>query len=168
VPTRQPTVVEFHETRRAPIVARMAAMVDAGAGWVNFSPGLDVDEPPPDRTALGSLLASRGPVVPLATWAPPQGREPASAGIQHAQGPRAVATLAERGVALPAGWRVRQDHPRRGLIVVPTGGSDAGAAARSPSDESALDEVLDWLLRAAGALCPVRRTGEWRAYCYER
>jgi hypothetical protein len=30
-----------------------------------------------------------------------------------------------------------------------------------------LDAVLDWLLRAAGALCPVPRTGEWRAYCYE-
>jgi hypothetical protein len=27
--------------------------------------------------------------------------------------------------------------------------------------------VLDWLLRATGALCPVPRTGEWRAYCYE-
>jgi hypothetical protein len=27
--------------------------------------------------------------------------------------------------------------------------------------------VLDWLLRATGVLCPVPRTGEWRAYCYE-
>ena len=30
-----------------------------------------------------------------------------------------------------------------------------------------LDAVLDWLLRATGVLCPVPRTGEWRAYCYE-
>jgi hypothetical protein len=40
-------------------------------------------------------------------------------------------------------------------------------AVAVPTDEAALDAVLDWLLRAAGALCPVRRTGEWRAYCYE-
>ena len=156
MPTREPVVVEFHEDRRAPVVARMRAMTAAGAGWINFSPGLDVDEPPPERSALSALLAARGPTVPLATWAPAQGREPASAGIQHAQGPRTVAMLADRGVPLPDGWRVRQDHPRRGLVVVPPAG-----------DGQDLDADLAWLLRAAAALCPVRRTGEWRAYCYE-
>ena len=156
VPTRQPVVVEFQEEERDSVVARMRAMSDAGVGWINFSPGLDVDEPPPEQSALGALLGARGPTVPLATWAPAQGREPASAGIQHAQGIRTVATLAERGVPLPDGWLVRQDHPRRGLVVVPP--DDAGHD---------LDGDLAWLLRAAGALCPVRRTGEWRAYCYE-
>ena len=159
MPTREPVVVDFHEQRRSAVVSRMAAMAAAGAGWINLSPGLDVDEPPPERSGLGALLAARGPTVPLATWAPAQGREPASAGIQHNQGPRAAAMLAERGVPVPDGWRIRQDHPRRGLVVVP--------ALAVPTDEAALDTVLDWLLRAAGALCPVRRTGEWRAYCYE-
>lgn len=157
MPTREPVVVEFNEHRREPVVSRMEVMAKAGAGWINFSPGLDVDEPPPERTALGSLLAARGPTVPLATWVPAQGRDPASAGIQHAQGIRTAAMLAERGVPVPEGWRVRQDHPRRGLVVVPL-----------PPDADDLDGTLDWLLRAAGALCPVRRTGEWRAYCYER
>ena len=66
--------------------------------------------------------------------------------------------LADRGVALPEGWRRMQDHPKRGLVLVPTPGSTA----------EELDAVLAWLLRATAALCPVRRTGEWRAYVYQR
>ena len=59
-------------------------------------------------------------------------------------------------VAARAGGEL-QDHPKRGLVLVPTAGDHR-------RDE--LDTVLDWLLRATGALCPVRRTGEWRALVY--
>jgi hypothetical protein len=157
VPARHPVIVEFNEQRRSPIVTRMAAMTGAGSGWINLSPGLDVDVPPPPRSGLGWLLGSRGPTVPLATWSPAQRRDPATVGIHHGEGPRAVALLADRGVALPDGWRRVQDHPKRGLVVVPT----------PATSEAQLDAVLDWLLRATGALCPVPRTGEWRAHCYE-
>jgi hypothetical protein len=112
--------------------------------------------PPPPRSALAAIFGAKGPTVPLGTWTPAQGRSPASVGIQHSQGVRAVATLAERNVAVPNGWRRLQDHPKRGLVLEPTPATSA--------DE--LDGVLDWLLRATGALCPVRRTGEWRAYVY--
>ena len=67
-----------------------------------------------------------------------------------------MALLAERNVAVPLGWRRLQDHPKRGLVLAPT-------PATTPEE---LDAVLDWLLRATGALCPVRRTGEWRALVY--
>jgi hypothetical protein len=155
---REPVVVEFREEHREAVVDHMARMAAAGAGWVNLSPGLDVDVPPPARTGLGALFSGRGPIVPLATWAPAQGRDPATIGIQHGQGPKAVQTLGERGVPIPAGWSVTQDHPRRGLVVRPVTGTTP----------EALDEVLAWLLAATRALCPVPRTGEWRAYCYER
>ena len=96
-------------------------------------------------------------------WAVMQGREPASVGVHHSEGTRAVALLAERNVAVPRGWRTRQDHPKRGLVLaVP-----APAAGGVPSADE-LDAVLDWLLRATGALCRVRRTGEWRAYVHRR
>jgi hypothetical protein len=157
VPTREPRVVEFHERHRAAVVHRMALMAEAGSGWINLSPGLDVDVPPPPRSALASLVGARGPTVPLATWAPATRRDPATIGIHHGEGPRTIAQLAERGIALPEGWRRLQDHPKRGLVLVPTPGT---------SDDE-LDAVLDWLLRATGVLCPVPRTGEWRAYCYE-
>lgn len=158
MPAREPIVVEFQERARAPVVERMVAMTATGTGWINVSPGLDVDEPPPPPSALAGLVGGRGPTVPLATWTPRGRRDPATVGIQHGQGPGALAVLAERGVSLPEGWRRLQDHAKRGLVVVP---APAGTA-----DE--LDAVLDWLLRAAGALCPIERTGEWRAYCYVR
>jgi hypothetical protein len=157
VPLPEPVVIEFSEDERAAVVRRMAKLADAGAGWINLSPGLDVEEPPAPRSTMGMLLASRGPLVPMATWAPAQGREPVTAGIEHGQGPRVVRTLAERGVPVPEGWRVAQDHPRRGLVVVPAPGVG----------DEALDTVLDWLLRAAAALCPLPRSGNGRAYCYE-
>jgi hypothetical protein len=42
-------------------------------------------------------------------------------------------------------------------VVVPT----------PATTDQELDAVLAWVLRAAGALCPVPRSGRWRAYCYE-
>jgi hypothetical protein len=157
VPGREPVVVEFHEDRRTAVVTRMEAAAATGRGWINLSPGLDVDVPPPERTPLASLIGARGPIVPLGTWSPAHKRDPATVGVQHSQGTKAIETLAERGVPVPEGWRRLQDHPKRGLVLIPT----AAATAEQ------LDAVLDWLLRATGALCPVRRTGEWRAYCYE-
>lgn len=158
VPAREPAVVEFDEHHRAAVVEHMAAMAAAGDGWINLSPGLDVDVPPPERSGLASLFGSRGPVVPLGTWTAPGRRDPATVGVQHGQGPKVVALLAERGVTVPEGWRPLQDHPKRGVVLVPPAGTSAAA----------LDGVLAWLLRATGALCPVRRTGQWRAYCYGR
>jgi hypothetical protein len=152
----EPVVVEFRESRRDSVVRHMVAMAEAGGGWINFSPGLDLDVPPPPTSPLTSLFSSRGPTVPLATWMAAHGRDPATAGIQHPGGPGARAQLAELGAPVPDAWRVVQDHPRRGLVVVPPPGISA----------TELDMVLAWLLTATGALCPWPRTGEWRALCH--
>ena len=155
----EPLVIEFHEDERGAVVARMVAMAAKRAGWINFSPGLAVDVPPPQRSPLAGLFTARGPDVPLGTWSPPERpseRDPATIGIHHGQGPRAIEMLADAGLALPQGWRRRQDHPKRGLVctVPPT------------TEPAELDATLDWLLRATGLLCPIRRTGEWRALAY--
>ena len=126
MPAREPTVVEFHEDRRSAVIDRMVTMAEAGAGWINLSPGLDVDVPPPTRSGLASLVGSRGPTVPLGTWSAAQRRQPATVGVHHGEGPKAVALLADRGVALPEGWRRMQDHPKRGLVLVPIEASTAG------------------------------------------
>lgn len=154
----EPLVIEFDEQHRGPVVARMAAMAGNRQGWVNLTPGLDVDFPPAQRSVLANLFGARGPDVPLATWASPAkgDREPSTVGIQHGQGPRIVGRLAEAGLSVPESWRLLQDHPKRGLVY----------AVPATVDEAELDSVLDWLLRAAGTLCPIPRTGEWRALCY--
>lgn len=153
---REPLVIEFDEDRRDPVVDRMETMAAAEAGWLNLTPGLDMDMPPPTRSPLASIFGARGPTVPLATWMPRHGRDPATGGIQHPEGPQAVKLLAERGAPVPAGWRVVQDHPKRGLVVAVVGGNG----------RDDLDRALVWLLGAAAVLCPWPRTGEWRALCH--
>lgn len=153
-----PVVIEFQEDERGPVVGRMAAMAAEGRGWLNVTPGLDVDpeDAPAPRSGLGSLFSSRGPTIPLGTWMPAQRRDPSTVGIQHGEGPKAIDLLAEWGAPVPEGWRVVQDHPKRGLVV----------ATPTTTAVDELDAVLAWLLRAAGALCAWPRTGEWRALCY--
>jgi hypothetical protein len=154
----EPLVIEFQEMRRSAVVDRMVTLGTSRTGWVNFTPGLDVDEPPPPRSTLSQIFGARGPDVPLATWNP-QGRpdrDPFSVGIQHAQGPKILNLLRENGLGPPETWRRLQDHPKRGLVL----------AAPPTTDRDELDAMLDWLLMATGFLCPVRRTGEWRAMVY--
>lgn len=123
------------------------------AGWLNCSPVVaDEDRPPPPGPF--AVFGALGPAIPLATYVPShrgRGGAPvaAEAGIQHGSGRRAALRLRESGPGIPAGWRVVQDHPRRGLVVrLPEGTADG--------------DVLHWLVGAAGALCTVPTSGRWR------
>jgi hypothetical protein len=131
------TVVEV----RPPDLAPLLEVLDP-AGWVNLRPAIDPDDAPPDPSSgLFALFGARGPVVPLCTWNPGE----RSAGIEHGTGPKVA-----RRLEIPPGWRVAQDHPRRGLVVVvPLGTGD--------------DEALHWLIAAGTLLCPVPTTGTWVA-----
>jgi hypothetical protein len=75
-------------------------------------------------------------------------------GLQHAGGPHAVRHLRDLGHPVPEGWRVTQDHPRRGLV----------AEVPAEADHAA---VLGWLIEAGLALCEVPVTGLWRADIYD-
>jgi hypothetical protein len=149
----EPVEVRFRAEEPGELCAWMRRLTDGG-GWVNIAPLVDEADLPPLRSPLAALVAARGPEVPLATWVPGRegrrGRVPASVGLQHAAGPRAAALLADRGVPVPAGWRVVQDHPRRGL------------AAELP-EGVAPEDVVGWLLAAATALSAVPLSGWWQA-----
>ena len=150
-----PEVLEADWNGLGPVVARMDELADRQAGWVNLQPGIDPEDAPPASPGLFGVFSGRGPIVPVATWtAPAAGRrgppEAEQVGIQHPAGGRAAAVLAEGGLPVPDGWRVLQDHPRRGLVVaVPAG--------------TRHEVVLDWLLRATARLSAVPVTGRWRA-----
>ncbi|HEY1633266.1 MAG TPA: hypothetical protein VGF64_00800, partial [Acidimicrobiales bacterium] len=107
--------------------------------------------------SLFGIFSASGPAVPICTWMPGkwrgERRDPVSIGVQHAAGPRAVARLGSVGVEIPAGWRVRQDHPRRGLVVM------------VPAEQDH-DTTLSWLLRAGAGLSLVPLTGTWRAVVF--
>ncbi|MDY7101593.1 MAG: hypothetical protein S0880_10435 [Actinomycetota bacterium] len=90
------------------------------------------------------LVTTRGPMVPVITvMGRARGRRseprPRELGLLHAAGTRAVARLRDEGHGPGTGWRVRQDHPRRGLVI------------DVPADVSSA-EVVEWALTAAQVL----------------
>lgn len=154
---REPERLRFSLHDPAAALERMTRMTEQRRGWANFQPEVpdDVDVPQP---GLFGVFAARGPAVPLCTWVVETERRgrrrPASLGVQHSTGTRAAARLSDSGHPVPAGWRVSQDHPRRGLVV------DVIAGAGPPA-------ILDWLLGAGVALCPLPLTGWWQGVFYD-
>lgn len=152
----KPTPLAFSSGDPLPLVVELERLAEAGDGWVNLAPV--VEDPPEPPSGLAGMFGSTGPVVPHATWmasARKRGgkRGPTTVGVEHASGTKAAARLRDRGHAVPAGWRVRQDHPKRGLVVqVPP---------EVPPAES-----LAWLLRAAALLTTVEVNQRWIAEIY--
>ena len=146
-----PEQIDFAFDDRAAVLAHMARLGQSRKGWINLSPALDEDEEPPPRSSNFGLFSGRGPDVPLCTWVP---GPPVQVGIQHGAGAKATEVLRSLGEPVPDGWRVTQDHSRRGVVaVVP--------------DATADERVLDWLLRAGTALAShLKLAGWWRAAIY--
>ena len=155
---RETMTIEFTPPDVAGVADALAKLRVAGSGWVNLLPGIDedaVDIDPP--TGLFAFFGNRAPPVSMATVMPARpdrrDREGMTVGLMHPTGAKAVARLAEVGIALPEGWVLRQDHVRRGLV------------ARTPvqADEA---EVVAWCVRAGTALCRAEMTGRWSAVVY--
>ncbi|MHB1516718.1 MAG: hypothetical protein ACYCVN_09745 [Acidimicrobiales bacterium] len=151
---RRPDELEFTEPDDPALLERMLGCQTAGAGWINVEPIVEEEHQPPEPGPFAFLGGSTHR-VPVATWMP--GRrlvngsvKPTTLGLQHAAGPRIARKLRDLGLPVPPGWRVTQDHPKRGLVV--TVPADADNA-----------EAMRWLLAAASATCAVPSTGTWRA-----
>ncbi|HEV3354643.1 MAG TPA: hypothetical protein VG076_17070 [Acidimicrobiales bacterium] len=147
-----PELIDFGLNDRAAVLARMDQLRESKKGWINLSPALDEDEePPPPRSSTFGLFSGRGPDVPLCTWLP---GPPVQIGIQHGAGAKAVEVLRNLSQPVPDGWRVTQDHSRRGLVVI------------VPNDTPDT-ETLDWLLKAGAALAShLKLAAWWRAAIY--
>ncbi|MGC8462046.1 MAG: hypothetical protein ACP5P9_00025 [Acidimicrobiales bacterium] len=154
--TRPPgRVVEFGDDPSA-VLEAMATVRSAGKGWVNVQPVVDPEDEPP-RPGLLAIFGGSPHRVPLATWLPSPVANRSGArttvGILHATGRRLAARLAEAQVGVPDGWRVTQDHLRRGLVVeVAAGAGDA--------------EVLSWIVAVLRNVTMVRSSGTFRALVY--
>jgi len=147
-----PEQIDFALNDRGPVLARMEQLTQRRKGWINLSPALDEDEEPPPSSSTFGLFSGRGPDVPLCTWVP---GPPVEVGIQHGTGAKAKQVLRDLGRPVPDGWRVTQDHSRRGIVIVVPDGTD---------DE----RVLEWILDAGAALAShLKLAGWWRAAIYD-
>jgi hypothetical protein len=151
--------IEFLPGETGPVVEQMARLAEAEDGWINLLPGVDDEEAegPHRPSALSALFGSAQSPVTMGTWIPARrGRrgDEVTVGIVHPRGRLAVTQLRSMGVPVPTGWRVRQDHARRGLILL--------APADAPHSE-----VLGWALQAGAALAATPLTGSWQARIFE-
>jgi hypothetical protein len=150
---------EFTPPGTERVVGYLHHLTEAGQGWINLLPGVDLDEDEQQTAPPGlfSLFSQRQPPVTMATLMPPRPARRAfdgvTVGLLHPTGGKAVARLAEAGVTLPEAWLVRQDHPRRGLVLL----------TRHGTSET---DVIEWTIRAGTALCRREMTGDWQAVVY--
>lgn len=153
--TRRIEAIAFLAGEPAELVAAMARLSSAGDGWVNLRPTVEgEDEDRPSTLRFATLFSGGGPGLTMGTWVPAapgqRGRERASLGLSHRAGRRVVGELAARGVPVPEGWLVEQDHPRRGLVV-------------RPPATATVEAVLAFALAALAVLSPPGAIQGWRA-----
>jgi len=146
--------VEVHPEDTTAIEADIRRLAAAHDGWINLQPvASDEDTPPPGR-GLAILFGAAPTAVPVCTWVAGhvdrRGVRPDQIGIQHGTGPRALSRLAAEGLALPSGWRWRQDNARRGIVIDLPGGCEPGT-------------MLAWLMAAGRQLALTGLDGRWRA-----
>jgi hypothetical protein len=150
----RPVEMEFGAHDDPELLAHMAEVAATRSGWINVQPVIEEEYEPPAPGPF-AFLGGLTHKVPTVTWMPGKlladgTAKPTTVGIQHAAGPRLVGKLRDVGLPLPDGWRVTQDHPRRGLVALVPGDADDAT-------------VIDWLLRSATFACTVPTTGRWAA-----
>ena len=142
-----------------------------GAGPVGSTcePVIDEEHEPPAAGAVRLPRAGRPTRSPPSPGCPagtlPDGTvKPTTVGLQHAAGPQVAWKLRDLGCPLPEGWRITQDHPRRGLVaVVPAdadhrAGDRTGCCGRPPPSAPSRPPVGGWPRSTPG--CP--RVDRWR------
>ncbi|MBO0892832.1 MAG: hypothetical protein J2O39_00510 [Acidimicrobiales bacterium] len=156
----------FRPEEPGEVLALMARLEEDG-GWLNLSPVPDEETAAPRRQWLPhlfDLLLDAGPDVPVCTWVPAngatgkrssRGAPTTSIGVQHPSGQRAIERLRQAGIDPPGGWRVDQDHPRRGLVLSAPAGGDHRV-------------TLEWLVRAGEFLSLGPPARSWVATAHRR
>jgi hypothetical protein len=155
---RETMTIEFRPPDVAAVADSLGRLRAAGSGWINLLPGIPEEaEDVRPRAGLFAFFGNNAAPVTMTTVMPPKAdrraAEGVTVGVMHPTGGKAVARLAEAGVAVPEGWVVRQDHARRGLLLQTPPDADDAA-------------VLTWAIAAGTALCLAEMTGQWRAVVY--
>ena len=120
--------------------------------WLNIEPFVseeDLDElhhriPHP----LVRMFQKAGAPIPLGTLA--RTGAVLSVGLEHPHAARAIPFLRDNGVVTPREWKIKQDHPRRGIVL-------EVAADTSPVT------LITWIVDAARLLSAARIERSWTA-----
>ncbi len=141
-------------------MAEMRQLLADRDGWLNLQPAVDPELLDHDPMSVARVFSAKRPGVPLVSWVPGARRrndktDPVELGIQHPSGPKAVWRLRDADHAVPKGWRVLADHPRRGLVLNVPDDADPG-------------DVLSWTVRATIVLTDIVLPDLWHAGTFRR
>jgi hypothetical protein len=154
---RQTKTMEFTPPDIDGVGDELAALRATGDGWLNLMPGIAEGAHVEQPAGLFAFFGTRQAPVTMATVMPARKDkrdvEGMSVGLMHPTGGKSIARLAEAGVAVPDGWVVAQDHPRRGLVLRTSPGAEPAA-------------IVSWCVQAGTALCMADMTGQWQAVVY--
>jgi hypothetical protein len=143
-------LLEFSDDDLAEVVSALHELREGD--WVNIEPYIDQADLDDLRARsphpLVRAFQKAGAPIPLGTIA--RTAHGLSIGLEHSHGARALPFLREHEAGKPADWKLKQDHPRRGMVFEVPATTDLDAAVR-------------WILRAAKLLASVRVGREWTA-----
>jgi hypothetical protein len=149
-------MIEFTADDIDAVVGQLGVVIERGDGWLNIEPIVGEEAMDAIREgaapAIVRVFSGRGGKIPFGTFVPGDHRKGGmgQVGLEHSAGPRALQQLREAGIVLPAGWRMRQDHGKRGIVC------------DVPRDEAPAT-IVRWILDASLQLCEIDLTGWWTA-----
>jgi hypothetical protein len=94
------------------------------------------------------MFQKAGAPIPLGTIA--RTGAVLSVGLEHPHAARAIPFLRDNGVVTPREWKIKQDHPRRGIVLEVA--SDVAPVA-----------LVQWILGSARLLSKARIDRNWTA-----
>jgi len=99
----------------ADLVEALGEVAGSPGSWVNVEPDVD-DSARSEVPGLFQWFSARGSQVPVGTFVAGTDRDLPSIGLDHGTGRGAGDRLEAAGVTVAEPWKLRQDHPKRGLV----------------------------------------------------
>lgn len=143
-------LIEFTEDDLEEVVHAVTALRDGE--WMNIEPFVEEEDLDELRSRiphpLVRMFQKAGAPIPLGTLA--RTGAVLSVGLEHSHAARAIPFLRENGIVTPREWKIKQDHPRRGIVLE--------VAADTPPAE-----LITWIVGAGRVLSSLRMGRSWTA-----
>ena len=137
------------------LVEVLDEVAGAPGAWVNVEPDVD-DSLRTEVSGLFAWFSARGAQVPVGTFVAGTSRDVPSIGVDHGSGRGAGDRLRAGGLSAPAGWLLRQDHPKRGLVW------EAQHQEPRLADQTGHEPLAQFLMEATALFCPLPTDGRFR------
>ena len=143
-------LIEFTDDDLDEVVTAVRDLRDGE--WLNIEPYLREEDLHELRDRiphpLVRMFQKAGAPIPLGTLA--RTGAVLSVGLEHPHAAKAIPYLRDNGVLTPREWKIKQDHPRRGIVL-------------EVAADTAPVMLITWIVDAARLLSAARIERSWTA-----